>query len=645
MTTATRHEFQAEVKQLLDLMIHSLYSNKEVFLRELISNASDALDRRRFEGLTNEDIRTEDEPHIRLESDRAERTLTIHDNGIGMNREEVTKNLGTIARSGTKEFVRNLKERTSSDGSLPPDLIGQFGVGFYSSFMVADEVTVVTRKAGEDTATHWKSSADGSYEISDTTRSEAGTSITLKLKTQADEDGIEDYSDPFAVRRIVKKYSDFVNYPIRMQVTRTIPASSEGEAPTIETEDEQLNSMTAIWARPKDEVSKEDHEQFYKHVARDWSPPLSHINVRIEGTFEASGLLYIPSQAPFDLYHPEMKRGIQLYVRRVFIMDECQELAPTWLRFIKGVIDAQDLDLNVSREMLQQSRQMRAIKRQVIKKVLDELIRIQKDESEDYAKIWSQFGPVLKEGLVQGEDKDRDRLMELLMAPSTTEASTSLQGYVDRMKDDQEAIYYLVSHNIETGKRSPHVEAFEKKGYEVLFFADNIDELWLERAPSFADKKLISISHGQVDLDANEDDDAKKEKEQAREAREKEVSGLLTKLRAHLQEDVKEVRLSSRLTSSAVCLVGDDGDMSPQLEKLMAQLGKEVPKVKRVLELNPEHAVVEHLRSVHDKDPNNPRLKDYADLLYGQAVLAEGGQLPDPARFSQLVAGLMVSPS
>mgnify|MGYP006287077039 CR=1 FL=1 len=373
----TRHEFQAEVKQLLDLMVHSLYSNKEIFLRELISNASDALDRRRFEGLTREEVRADDELHIRLEPDPSERTLTIHDNGIGMSRDEVVENLGTIARSGTKEFVRQAKAAAQGDA---PDLIGQFGVGFYSSFMAAEEVTVVTRRAGEEGATLWRSTGDGGYDLQDTTRSEPGTSITLKLKPASEEDGLEDLTNEHVLRRVVKKYSDFVNYPIMMKVTRTQPGENEGDAPTITTEDEQLNSQTAIWARPKGEVTKEEHDQFYQHIAHDWVPPATHVHVNIEGTFEAQGLLYIPSQPPFDLYHPEMKRGIQLYVRRVFIIDECKELAPAWLRFVKGVIDAQDLDLNVSREILQQSRQMRAIRKQVVKKVLDELARMKEDD-------------------------------------------------------------------------------------------------------------------------------------------------------------------------------------------------------------------------------------------------------------------------
>lgn len=633
---ATRHEFQAEVKQLLDLMVHSLYSNKEVFLRELISNASDALDRRRFEGLTNDAVRTDEELQIRLDVDRGARTLTIEDNGIGMSRQEVVENLGTIARSGTKEFVRKAKNQ---EGGLPPELIGQFGVGFYSSFMVAEEVSVLTRRAGEDRATSWRSTADGGYEITEAERAQPGTSITLKLKPVSEEDGIEDYTDEYALRRIVKRYSDFVSYPIRMKVTRT-ERESDGST-NIVTKDEQLNSQRAIWSRPKSEITDEEHEQFYRHIAHDWSKPIAHVDVRIEGTFEAQGLLYIPSEAPFDLYHPEMKRGIQLYVRRVFIMDECKDLAPSWLRFVKGVIDAQDLDLNVSREMLQQSRQIRAIRKQVVKKVLDELHRLKAEARESYEKVWANFGPVLKEGLIQAEDKDRDRLMGLLLSPSTKEASTSLEEYVQRMPPGQKDIFYLVGPSLAAAKRSPHLEAFEEKGYEVLILTDNIDELWLERQPTFGDRKLVSIGHGEVDLEAAEDEGKKREKQEAREAKEKELSGLLKKLRSLLQDDVKEVRVSSRLTTSPVCLVGEEGDMSPQLEKLMQQLGREVPRVKRILEINPGHPVIARLQAVHEERPDDPKLKDYADLLYGQAILAEGGHLSDPARFGALVAALM----
>ncbi len=632
MTTETtaRHEFQAEVRQLLDLMVHSLYSNREVFLRELISNASDALDRRRFEGLTDEGVRTDEELSIRLEPDRAARTLTLHDNGIGMTREEVIQNLGTIARSGTKEFTRRLRE-AATEGS--PDLIGQFGVGFYSSFMVADEVTVVTRRAGTEAATQWRSTGDGGYELSEASRAEPGTSITLKLKPNDPDDGLEDFCEEHVLRRVVKKYSDFVSYPIYLPVTR----SEGGDGGTnLVTKDERLNSMSAIWARSKNEVTKEEHQQFYKHLAHDWVGPVTHVDLRIEGTFEAKGLLYIPSKPPFDLYHPEMKRGIQLYVRRVFVMDECRELAPGWLRFVKGVVDAQDLDLNVSREILQQSRQIRAIRKQVVKKILDELTRLRDEAREDYTKVFANFGPVLKEGLLQGEDKDRERLLGLMLASSTASDSTSLAEYVGRMKEGQTSIHYLVCPSVEAGRRSPHLEAYEAKGYEVLFFTDNIDELWLEREPEFEGKKLASIGHGDADLGQETQAD-----QAEREAKQKEVSGLLQKLRESLQDDVKEVRLSARLTHSAVCLVGDSGDMSPQLEKLMAQLGRDVPKVKRILELNPKHRLVDRLQAVHAENPDDPRLADYAHLLFGQAILAEGGPLPDPARFSRLVADLM----
>lgn len=635
----TRHEFKAETRELLDLMINSLYSHKEIFLRELISNASDALDRRRFESLTDEKLRSEAEARIRLSTDKAARTLTISDNGIGMSRDEVVTYLGTIAHSGTKAIKQRLAEAKKAGEEVTAELIGQFGVGFYSSFMVADAVEVLTRRAGEEVATRWTSQADGTYEIEDASRDEAGTDIVLRLKPVDDEAGLEDFTDEYALRRVVKKYSDFVNYPIMMEVTRT--EKGEDDTSTVVTKDEQLNSQKAIWTRPESEVSDEEYEQFYRHIGHDWAPPAARVGFSVEGTFEAKGLLFVPSQPPPDLYHPEMKRGIQLYVRRVFIMDEAKELAPSWLRFVKGVVDAEDLDLNVSREILQQSRQVRAIRRQVVKKVLDELSRLAKEDFDAYRKVWANFGPVLKEGLVQGEDKERTRLLNVLLAPSSKEEHTTLAGYVERMPEGQDTIYYHVANDVEAAKRSPHLEAFAKKGYEVLFFTDNIDELWLERNPDFDGKKLASVAHADVDLDASATDEEKKEKQEKHEEREKALEGLLGTLRKHLQDDVKEVRLSKRLETSAVVLVSESGDMSPQLERIMSQLGQNVPKAKRILELNPEHAVVGKLASLHETNPEAPELEDHAQLLYGQAILAEGGQLADPAAFADRVAKLM----
>jgi molecular chaperone HtpG len=624
-----RREFQAEVKQLLDLMVHSLYSNKDIFLRELISNASDALDRLRFEQITNEALRTESELAIHLEPDKEKRTLSIVDNGIGMSREEVVKNLGTIARSGTKEYLAALKQ--SGKEELPPELIGQFGVGFYSSFMVADRVTVVTKRAGEQTATRWESTGDGGYDLQEAERSEHGTTVTLHLKPSDDENGLHDYTDRFVLEDIVKHYSDFVAYPIKMKVWR-----DEGASGAKVLEEQKLNSQKAIWMRPKGDVKPEEYDEFYKHISHDWNPPLVHIPIKMEGTFEAHSILFLPSKAPFDLYHPEMKRGIQLYVKRVFIMDECKELMPTHLRFVRGVVDAHDLNLNVSREILQKDRHIQVIKKQLVKKVYDTLESMIKEDRPKYDGFWRELGPVLKEGLLAGDNKERDRIMEILLCSSSRgEELTTLGEYLERIKGDQKAIYYLTGPSREAVQSSPHLEALQAKGYEVLFFTDHIDELWLDRDPTFRELPFKSIGKGEVDLESAEDKKNAEEKE-------KEYKDLLTALRARLQDDVKEVRLSTRLTASAACLVGEQGDVTPRMEKLLRQLNQDVPKVKRILELNPNHPILEKLMKVFSEDRKSAIVQEASDLLYGQALLAEGSQPPDPARFSKLVADWMV---
>ena len=631
MSQAKRHEFQAEVKQLLHLMIHSLYSHKEIFLRELISNASDALDRLRFEQVTNEALQSDEELHIRLEPDKGQRTLTIHDNGIGMTRDEVVENLGTIARSGTKAFVNQLQ---ATEGDLPPELIGQFGVGFYASFMVADRVEVVTRKAGEETATRWISTGDA-FEVEDATRPNSGTSITLHLKETNEEDHLEDYADDWILRRIVKRYSDFVSYPIKLRVWE-----DKGDAGTKTLEDQTLNSQKAIWARPKDEVTDEEYNEFYRHISHDWSEPLDRIPIRIEGTFEAQGLLFIPSQAPVDLFHPEMKRGIQLYVKRVFIMDECKELIPTYLRWVKGVVDAQDLSLNVSREILQKDRQIRAIHKQLVKKVFDTLDSLKTDRIEDYRKFWTQFGAAVKEGLVAGEAKDHDRILDAMLVRTTEDDGlVSLSEVVDRLGDDADAIWFMSGPSFEAIRNSPHLEAFKSKKIPVLLLTDPIDDIWLDRGLKFRDLPFRSVAKGDVDLPKDGDETAQKEE---RDQAEQSFKDVLTAVRVRLQDDIQEVRLSDRLTDSAVCLVADANALNPQMERLMRQMGQDIPKQKRILELNPKHAVMEKMKTMVAENDTDPALQDYADLLYGQALLAEGGQLEDPARFSQLVAKLMV---
>ncbi len=615
---AERHEFQAEVQQLLDLMVHSLYSDKDIFLRELISNASDALDKLRFEQLTRSELAGAGEAAIRLEVDREARTLSIADSGIGMTRDEVIKNIGTIARSGTREFLRAVEA-----GQKTPELIGQFGVGFYSAFMVADRIVLVTRRAGEATATRWESKGEGAYTVTDGERAEPGTTVTLHLKPEDTEHGLRDYTSDHVLREIVKRYSDFVSYPIRLGT-------------------ETLNSMKAIWDRPKAEVTETEYREFYHHISHDWHDPLRTIPIKIEGTFEANALLFIPSTAPFDLYSAEMKRGLQLYVKRVFVMDECRELMPQHLRFVKGVVDAHDLSLNVSREILQKDRQIQVIRKQLVKKVLATLEETKRDHEADYLKFWAAFGPVLKEGLLPYDTQDKDKLLDLIVAPSTHHetALTSLEQYVGRMKEGQDAIYFLVAPSRETAARSPLLEAFKAKGYEVLLFWDPVDELWLERAPQYKDRPLRSIGRGEIELGT---EDERKQRGVALEEKQREYGDLLTCLRVHLQEEVKDVRLTDRLTSSPACIVGDEHDPSPRMQRMMEQLGQTPPKVKPILELNPAHPLMAKLQARFAESKTDPRLGSYARVLLGQAYLADSGHLPDPDAFSKALTELMLA--
>ena len=633
------HSFQTETKKLLDLMIHSLYTNKEVFLRELISNASDALDRIRFEALSNPELQTEHALEIHLESDRRTRTLTISDNGIGMSREELVEHLGTIARSGTLEFL----DRAGQGGEAAPDLIGQFGVGFYASFMIADVVDVVSRRAGEDKATRWVSKGAAEYDLEDAERDEAGTTIRLTLKPVDGEEGVSDFSDEWILRQTVKKYSDFVGYPIRLTIVEASEdsAASDEDLPTRREIEEPLNSMKAIWTRPESEVDETEFVEFYKHITHDFQDPMLRVSTTIEGTFEARALLYVPSKAPFDLYHRErLHNGVQLYVRRVFIMDECREILPDWLRFVRGVVDAEDLSLNVSREMLQQDRQIKSIKKHLVKKVVESLKALAQEDAEKYESFWLQFGPVIKEGLLDFEEK-HDRILDLVLAPSSAEETklTSLADYKDRISEDQDAIYDVAGPKLDVLRRSPHLEAFREKGIEVLFLTDPVDEVWVSQGPiRYDDKPFKSIGHGEVELGSDQD------KEKAKEALEKDeqnLGDLLKAMRSAIQDDVKEVRLSSRLKSSASCLVLEEGDLSPQLEAMLRQAGQEIPERKPILELNPEHQVLIQLGKRFEENPTDPKIADSARLLFGQAVLAEGGQLEDPSGFSELVNQLM----
>ena len=639
-----QHEFQAEVKQLLDLMIHSLYSNKEVFLRELISNSSDAIDKVRFEGVTRPELLPSDEFAIQLVADPTNRTLAICDNGIGMSREEVVANLGTLAKSGSGEFIEKLKQAGGKGDA--PELIGQFGVGFYAAFMAADELSVVTRKAGETEAVLWKSDGGGGYSIEDTERAGSGTTVTLSLKPSDEDDGLADFTDEWVLRQTVKKYSDFVAYPIRLEVITPPKEAEEGDDAEIEEEkeadNEPLNSMKAIWTRPESEVEDEEYKEFYKHISHDFQEPLLRVASKMEGTFEAKSLLFVPSVAPYDLYHREMShRGIQLYVRRVFIMDECRDLVPEYLRFVRGVVDAEDVTLNVSREMLQQDRQIQAIRKYLVKKVLDALKTLRKEDEEKYLKFWGEFGPVLKEGLLVFDEK-KDRILDLVLARSTNDDAklTSLADYVERMNEDQEDIYYLVGTSLDALSKSPHLEAFKEKGIEVLLFADPVDEVWLQQMPpQFKDKNFKSAGRGEVDLEAKADEE---EDEEKKSPENEELEDLLAALGSALEGSAKEVRLSKRLTSSPACLVLEEGQLSPQLEAMLRQAGQETPSNEPVLEINPDHALVKKLQEIFEGDSKDARIATYAELLFGQAQLAEGGQLADPAAFSRKLADVML---
>jgi molecular chaperone HtpG len=607
MSTETL-EFQAEARQLLQLMVHSIYSNKDIFLRELISNASDALDKLRLATLQDGLEADTSDLHIDIVADSDARTLTVRDNGIGMARDEVVDLIGTIAKSGTADLLRKLKE---AEGEKK-ELIGQFGVGFYSTFMVADKVTLLTRKAGEDAGTRWESAGEGTYTIETAEDAPVGTSVTVHLRPKDEEDALFDYTDDWKIREIVKRYSDFIAFPIKMG-------------------DDTLNSMKALWARPRSEVTDEEYKEFYRHISHDWSDPLEIINMKAEGTFEYEALLFIPSRAPHDLFQRDGARGLQLYVKRVFIMDDSKELIPDYLRFVKGVVDAADLSLNISREILQQDRHIQLIRRRLVKKILSTIKDLQTKDAEKYATFWREFGRAVKEGLLGGDQDNQKTILDISSFASTAgPEQTTLAAYVERMKEGQDEIYYMTGESRAQVENSPHMEAFQAQGYEVLLLTDPVDEIWVEGVPEYEGKKLKSIARGSVDL-PGKDGEEKPEPEG-------DFAPLLTFLTESLTEQVKEVRLSHRLTTSAACLVSDSDDMTPTLEKMYRAMGQEVPAVKRILELNPQHPLVTSLRGALESKKDDPALPETAELLYGTALLAEGGDLADPARFAKLLA-------
>ncbi|MEU6530718.1 molecular chaperone HtpG [Streptomyces sp. NPDC046928] len=622
-------EFQVEARQLLQLMIHSVYSNKDVFLRELVSNASDALDKLRLEKLRDDTLDADvSDLHIDIDVDKEARTLTVRDNGIGMSYDEVGRLIGTIANSGTATFLKELREAEDEKGA--EGLIGQFGVGFYSGFMVADEMTLVTRRAGEAHGTRWSSRGEATYTLETVEDAPQGTSVTLHLKPADPENQLHDYTSPWKIREIVKRYSDFITWPIRMA-----PETADGDGTP---EAETLNSMKALWARSRDQVTDDEYHELYKHISHDWREPLETIRLQAEGTFEYQALLFLPSHAPYDLFTRDFKRGVQLYVKRVFIMDDCEALLPPYLRFVKGVVDAADLSLNVSREILQQDRHIRMMQRRLTKKVLSTVKEIMAKDSERYATFWREFGTVLKEGLVTDAENSEAILAVASFATTHSEDEpTTLAQYVERMGDDQKDIYYITGESRQSIENSPHMEAFRDKGVEVLLLTDPVDEVWVDAVGEYQGRKLRSVTKGEIDLDAKGDEKADGEREKQAE----DYAGLLGWMRERLEEDIKEVRLSTRLTVSPACVVSDAQDLTPALEQMYRAMGQEVPRTKRILELNADHPLVKGMNQAFKNDDDRTRLAESAELLHTLAVLAEGGQAKDPARFVKLVAERM----
>jgi molecular chaperone HtpG len=629
--TAQTYEFKTEVQQLLKIIINSLYSNQEIFLRELISNASDAIDKLRFKSQTQPEILGDDGNFkIKITADKDSRTLEISDNGIGMTYDEVMENIGTIAKSGTVAFLEALQATKKADETIAPELIGQFGVGFYSAFIVAEKVTLITRAAGSDKATRWESLGDGSFTIEETTKENRGTTVILNLKKPEDDEN--DLTDEWTIRRIVKKHSDFVTYPIVMDVEKEEPVIGddgkpvEGKTKKVVRE-ETLNSMKAIWTKSKNEVSDEEYEEFYKHLGHDWNPPIAHLHLKLEGTTEYTALLYIPSQAPFDLFQPDFRHGVKLYSKKILIMDNCAELIPEYFRFVKGVVDASDLNLNVSREILQQDRLVRNIRRNLVKKLFELLETM---DSEKYDKFYSEFGSMLKTGILM-DTENKKRIADLLRYKTTRSGNDliSLKKYIGNMKSDQKHIYYITGDNLTSILNSPHLEKLKEKDYEVILMNDPVDE-WVVRAlDEYEGKKLKSAEKGELEIE--EGDKSKKD----------EFSGLFDFIRSNLDTKVKEVRPSSRLKDSVACLSGDEYDMSPFMEKILKASGQQPPENKRVLELNTEHPVLDRIKHLYEQDKNNPVLKEYSSLLFDIAVIGEGGKLENPSHFGKVVAKLM----
>jgi molecular chaperone HtpG len=629
--TVEKMEFKTEVKELLDLMIHSLYSHKEIFLRELISNASDAIDKARYESLMNKEVLENcGEWRIKIVVDRTAGTLTVSDNGIGMTHDEVIVELGTIAHSGTKDFVRALQSKEFKD---KPELIGQFGVGFYSSFMVADKVTVITRKATEKTtkAVKWESAAGGSFTIDEAEKDRAGTDVILHLKAED-----RNYLDEWEIRSIIRKYSDYIEHPVVMDIEREKEDPLDKNKKIKVTEEETMNAGKAIWLKDPSEVKAEEYKEFYRHISHDLGDPAKAIHYRAEGSSEFMALLFVPSKAPYGILYKDYKIGPTLYVKRVQIMDHCEQLIPEYLRFIKGVVDSSDLPLNVSREILQSNRHVEVIKKNITKKVLDTLADMKKNAYDAYVDFYKEFGRVLKEG-VHFDFPRKEQLADLLLFPSTKTGPgnyTTFDDYVKNMPIAQGEIYYITGKPDDNIIQSPYLEAFRDKGYEVLIMTDDIDDFIMLDLQEYKGKKIKSVIKGDISLDKAE----QVEKERSKEKFEK----LLAVMKEQLKEEVKDVRLSGRLKDSASCLVADEGGLDPQMEKLLKSMGQEVPSQKRILEINPLHQVFEAMNDLIAQGGNEATVKEYIELLYNQALLLEGSKVKDPAAFAKSIAKLML---
>jgi molecular chaperone HtpG len=636
--TVESFQFQAETTQLLNLMIHSLYTQKEIFLRELISNASDALDRLRFEALTNRELVPADHKYeIRLKPDEKARTLTIADTGIGMSRQELIEHIGTIARSGTQELRKRMKEAQSAEAVA--EFIGQFGVGFYSAFMVADRVSIVTRRAGQTETTRWESTGDGNYTLTEAEKADCGTEITLHLKQPDADSGIEDYTDRWRLSTIVHKYSDFIAYPIIYEGPAQEPGVEEDKSKEIKIETKTLNSMKPIWTRARAEVSESDYNEFYKHLSNDWTEPLKVLPLKAEGTFEYEALLFIPSKAPYDLFYHGSETGLRLYARRVMVMDKCEDLLPRYLRFIRGVVDSTDLPLNISRQRLQQDRHITQIRKWLTRKVLDALGEMKEKENEKYLKFWGEFGKALKEG-VSSDYENKEKLLPLLLFESSHDPKelTTLKAYVERMKPEQAEILYLTGESRKVIENSPHLEAPSQKGYEVLYFSDPVDELMVQPLYEFEGKKLKSVTKGKVSFGTEEE---KKQRDEELKKKEEEYAKFLEAAQKKLDQHVKRIQLSTRLVGSPACLVTEEHEESPHLQRLLQRGKGGGPKTRRIMELNAEHPLITRLYERFQSNANDPAVNDSMEILFELALLAEGSEVADPVRLNQLTLELL----